>query len=64
MRLKSRVEALEQTTGGELKCWHRVHVDVGQPVDAAVAAYEAENGPIGDDNVILRTIFDPHRMTT
>lgn len=55
MNLKKRVGALEEMSGSALRPWHRVVVENGQTEEAAIAAYEAEYGPIGEENVILRT---------
>ncbi|MCB0058115.1 MAG: hypothetical protein KDE63_11755 [Novosphingobium sp.] len=59
MKLTARVEALEHSIGSALRPWHRVAVDVGQTEEDAIAAYEAEHGPVGEDNVILRTYLLP-----
>lgn len=52
MRLTKRVEELERRTGG-LKPWHQLIVRAGETVEQVRAAYEADNGPIGDDGVII-----------
>lgn len=52
-----RVAALESRTSGGFKAWHRVFQEVGQTEEEAIAAYEAENGPLGDyPNFIVRII--------
>lgn len=58
MRLKGRVEALEAVNKGSTP-WHRIIVPVGDTVEAATARYEAENGPIGDDNRMIVRIVVP-----
>lgn len=63
MNLKRRVSALEEASGSALRPWHRVTVDDGQTEEAAIAAYEAEYGAIGADNVILRTYVSPTSPT-
>ena len=59
MRLKPRVEALEARTNvSALKHWHRILRYEGQNEAEAVAAYEAEHGPVGpDDGTVLRVII-------
>lgn len=59
MKLTARVEALEHSIGSALRPWHRVTVDVGQTEEDAIAAYVAEHGPIGEDNVILLRLVRP-----
>ena len=56
--LGRRVEALEQRTGSDERPWHRIIAD-GQTDEEAIAAYEADHGPIGDDNVLIWQIVDP-----
>lgn len=61
MRLKPRVDALERCNP-EWKPWHRLIVDVGETEDEAIARYEAEHGPIGDDHrLIVRIVEAPQR---
>jgi hypothetical protein len=64
--LRNRVQALEDPDGGKglpawkdpnYKPWHRIIQWEDQTEAEAVAAYEAENGPLGDDNRILRVII-------
>ncbi|NYH96287.1 hypothetical protein [Novosphingobium marinum] len=54
--MRGRVEALERETGG-FKAWHRIIVRLGQTEAEARAAYEAENGPLGDDECLIVRIF-------
>lgn len=56
MRLRSRIDALENRNP-PFRVWHRIMVDVGQTVEGARAAYEAERGPIAEsDGIIVREI--------
>lgn len=53
--LKKRIEALEgQARGG--KAWHVIIHRAHQTEAEAVAAYEAENGPIDPERSVLRVI--------
>ena len=55
-----RLAALEQRHGlREWRPWHVVLVDVGQAEDDAVAAYEAEHGPIGEDCAVIVQFVEP-----
>lgn len=54
MRLSQRVADLESRMPGASERWVRVIQGVGQSEVEAIAAYEAESGPVGDSNVILR----------
>lgn len=60
MRLKPRVEALESRSTKPQR-WVRVFQESDQTEEQAIAAHEAENGPIGDANVILVHFVDPVR---
>ncbi|MEO6151655.1 MAG: hypothetical protein ABIT09_07725 [Croceibacterium sp.] len=56
--LEKRLEELERRMTPEpAKRWHRILQYEDQTQEQAVAAYEAQNGPIGDDNTILRVII-------
>lgn len=55
--LKRRVEALENRTDGAFVPWVRVIQYEDQSEADAMAKHEAENGPIGDCNRILRVII-------
>lgn len=63
--MKHRIEALEGGPSHGLKPWqdpnwkpwHRIIVDAEQTEDEAIAAYEAENGPIGDDESFIVRIM-------
>jgi hypothetical protein len=57
--LKRRLVALEKK--GRLKCkalamWCRVYQYEDQTEDEALAAWEAEHGPLADKNVVMRVI--------
>ena len=58
MRLRQRVEALE-SRDPEWRPWHHAIQHVGQTQEEAIAVYEAEHGPLGDDNLILSVIVEP-----
>ena len=64
MRLKPRLDALEAKLAPVCSRWVRIWQDRGQTQEQAVAAYEAEHGPIGDANVILRVIVDPVEVSS
>lgn len=51
--LSNRVEALEQAAGQGLKRWVRVVQSLGQTQEAAIATWEADNGPVGDSNIMV-----------
>ena len=55
--MKRRLEALETRTIGGFAPWVRIIQHEGQSEDEATAAYEAEHGPIGEGNKILRVII-------
>lgn len=48
-RLTKRLSALETNNATAFRPWHRVFLEDGQTEEEAIAAYEAENGPVGDD---------------
>ncbi len=57
MRLSRRVADLEcRLDPPRAKVWLRIVQDEGQTRESALAAYEAEHGPVGDRGVILRVI--------
>lgn len=58
MRLKGRVEALEAVNRGWTP-WHRIIVPAGDTVEGATERYEAEHGPIGDDNRMIIRVVQP-----
>ena len=51
-----RVAVLEQAQPTSTPRWHRLRRYEDESEADAVAAYEAENGPIGDGNVVMRVI--------
>ncbi|WP_221541255.1 hypothetical protein [Qipengyuania huizhouensis] len=55
--IKRRLEALETRTLGGFVPWVRIIQHVGQTEAEATADYEAEHGPIGESNSILRVII-------
>ena len=59
MRLKPRLDALEAKLPLASPRWVRVFQQVGQTREAALVAYEAEQGPIDGANVILRVLVKP-----
>ena len=60
MQLRRRVKDLEQkVTPGGIKRWVRIFQYEDQTQEQALAAYEAQNGPIEDSmGVILRVIVN------
>lgn len=58
MRLNRRLEALEAAIAPQPARWVRIFQDEGQSQDQAIAAHEAEHGPIDDANIILRVIIN------
>lgn len=64
MRLKPRLDALEAKLAPVCFRWVRIWQGRGQTQKQAFSAYEAEHGPIGDANVILRVIVDPVRVSS
>ena len=57
--MRKRIDALEQRTGSKRPArWYRVIVD-GQSKAEALAAYEAQHGPVGNGGVIYRMIVSP-----
>ncbi len=57
MRLSRRVADLEsQLTPPGPTAWVQVIQHLGRTKDEALAAFEAEHGPIGDRGLILRVI--------
>lgn len=59
MKLERRVADLEARTSSGSVEWVRVIQDCGQTERQAIAAHEAEHGPIGDSNIVLRVITKP-----
>lgn len=58
MNMKRRVAELEARSIAGAKRWHVIRRWSDQTEDDAVAAYEANSGPIGpDDGSILRVII-------
>lgn len=55
--LNRRLADLEASVLGGLKRWHCIIVRAGQTEEQATAAYEAEHGPIGEGNTVLRVII-------
>lgn len=55
-KIGERLSALERKRPVGSQKWHRIHRYEGETQEQVVAAYEAEHGPIGSDNVILRVI--------
>lgn len=55
--LGKRLAALEQAQPSAMPRWHCLRRYEDETDADAVAAYEAENGPIGDGNVIMRVII-------
>jgi hypothetical protein len=59
MRLSHRVADLEQRLASPgPKAWVRAFQYEGQTQEEAVAAYEAEHGPIDEKGVILRVFIN------
>ncbi|MEE8612471.1 MAG: hypothetical protein V3V60_07830 [Sphingomonas aquatilis] len=54
--LGRRLIALEQAHPSSMTRWHCLRRYEDKTDADAVAAYEAEHGPIGDGNVIMRVI--------
>lgn len=55
--LSKRIGALERARPSSMPRWHCIRHYEEESRDDAIAAYEAENGPIGYDNVIMRVII-------
>lgn len=55
--LGKRLTALEQALPTAKPRWHCLRRYEDESDADAVIAYEAENGPIGDGNVIMRVII-------
>jgi hypothetical protein len=55
--LSKRIGALERAHPSSVPRWHCIRHYEEESREDAIAAYEAENGPIGDDNVIMRIII-------
>lgn len=55
--LSKRIGALEQAYPSSVPRWHRIRHYEEESRDDAIAAYEAETGPLGDDNIIMRVII-------
>lgn len=58
MNRKRRIEALEQADRQSSSRWHCIRRYEDETDQQAIEAYEAERGPIGDDNVIMRVIIN------
>ena len=58
MRLRNRVADLEQRMIPSAG-WVRIIQHEGQTRDEAIAAWEAERGPVGDRNIILKQYVSP-----
>ena len=54
MRLKPRLDALEAKLAPASQRWVRIYRYEDQTQEQVIAAYEAENSPIGHANVIMR----------
>jgi hypothetical protein len=54
--LSKRLTALEQAQPATKPRWHCLRRYEDESEADAVAAYEAENGPIGNGNVVMRVI--------
>ena len=59
MRLAPRVADLERRAAPAEKSWVRILQYEGQTEAQAIAAHEAQFGPVGDSNVILRVFTSP-----
>ena len=55
--LGRRLDALERADLGDFAPWVRIIQHEGESEAEATAAYEAEHGPIGESNSILRVII-------
>lgn len=59
MRLAKRLSDLERRIDpAPPRQWVRIYQYEGQTQEQAIAAYEAENGPIEEKGVILRVIIN------
>lgn len=56
--LGKRLAVLEQAQPTTMPRWHCLRRYEDETDADAVATYEAENGPVGDGNVIMRVIVD------
>ena len=59
MRMRPRLDALEAKLAPAFQRWVRIYRNEDQAEEQAIAAHEAEHGPIGDANVILRVSVKP-----
>ena len=57
MRLKPRLDALEAKLAPAFQRWVRIYRYKDQSQEQAVAAYEAEHGPLNDANIIMRVFI-------
>jgi hypothetical protein len=55
--LGKRLTALEQAQPSAMPRWHCLRRYEDETDADAIAAYEAEHGPIGDGNVVMRVII-------
>lgn len=60
--LSKRLAALEQTNSSAMPRWHCLRRYEDETDAEAVAAYEAEHGPIDSGNVIMRVIVSKPGM--
>ena len=60
--LSKRLAALEQTKSSQMPRWHCLRRYENETDAEAVAAYEAEHGSIGTDNVIMRVVVSKPGM--
>lgn len=54
--LGKRLAALEQAQPSAMPRWHCLRRYENESDADAVSAYEAEHGPIGDGNIVMRVI--------
>ena len=56
--LKRRVDLLEKGGAG-FKPYRQIIQEAGQTQEEAISAHEAENGPLGDVNLLIVRICEP-----
>lgn len=63
MNFKKRLAALESKASDVLSSrWRRIFQASGQSQEDAIAQDEAANGPIGNDNLIIRSVVDARKF--
>lgn len=59
MNFRKRLGELERRAGAVVVSrWLRIIQNVGQSESEAIAEYEADNGPVENYNLIIRSVID------